>query len=29
MRKSMSRDKDKLLSKPTGKVIKPEDLEFN
>ena len=29
MRKSMSRDKDKLLYKPTGKVIKPEDLEFN
>ncbi|CAD8145684.1 unnamed protein product [Paramecium octaurelia] len=29
MRKSMLRDKQKLKQKPTGKVIKPEDLEFN
>lgn len=29
MRKSLSRDKNKSLSKPTGKIIQPEELEFN
>lgn len=29
MRKSMCRDKGKLKQKPTNKVIKPEELEFN
>lgn len=28
MRKSIARDKDKVTSKPTGKVINPDDLEF-
>lgn len=28
MRKSLARDKDKVLSRPTGKTIKPQDVEF-
>lgn len=29
MRKSMKRDVDKVTSKPTGKKIDPQDLEFH
>lgn len=29
MRKSLPRDKEKILMKPTNKVIEPEDLEFH
>ena len=29
MRKSMPRDKDKILMKPTNKKIEPDDLEFH
>ena len=29
MRKSMIKDKDKITTKPTGKKIEPNDLEFH